>query len=58
MMYYCFIEYLVQETMNGRFGNGEERKKKLGAFYCDVQNNINYKLGCSKRHYKNEFCDN
>ena len=56
-LYYSFIEYLVQETMKGKFGNGIERKKKLGAFYVDVQNNINIKLGFSKRHTKNEYCD-
>ena len=56
-LYYYFIEYLVQETMNGRFGNGDERKKKLGAFYVDVQNSINFRLGYSKRHTKNEFCN-
>lgn len=33
---------LVVDTMNGKFGNGDERKKKLGGRYQEVQNLINH----------------
>lgn len=38
---------LVKQTIRGDYGNGEERKQKLGGRYKEVQNqvNLNYKYG-------------
>lgn len=38
------FEDLVQRTLRGEFGNGNERKKKLGSKYNDVQIAINNML--------------
>lgn len=35
------IEELVKRTLRGDFGNGEERKKRLGSYYKIVQDIIN-----------------
>lgn len=35
------IEQLATDTVNGKYGNGEERKKKLGKLYESVQTVIN-----------------
>lgn len=35
------IEKIVQETIKGSFGNGEERKKLLGEHYDKVQSKVN-----------------
>ena len=39
------IEELAKEVIQGKYGNGEERKKKLGYLYNDVQNKVNELLG-------------
>lgn len=41
---------LVKKTIRGDYGNGEERKQKLGGRYVEVQNqvNLNYKYGTTK----------
>ena len=44
------IERLAIRAMNGEFGNGQERRNRLGNLYAAVQNRINEKLGLSKRH--------
>lgn len=36
-----FIAYLAEHAVNGDYGNGETRKKKLGGLYEDVRNKIN-----------------
>lgn len=35
------IEELAQEVINGKYGNGEERKQKLGNLYNEVQAKVN-----------------
>lgn len=35
------IDELVQQTLQGKYGNGEERKQKLGSMYQAVQDKIN-----------------
>lgn len=35
------IEELAIDCINGRYGNGEERKQKLGSLYKEVQSKIN-----------------
>lgn len=35
------IETLAQAVINGEYGNGEERKQKLGVLYDAVQNRVN-----------------
>ncbi len=42
---------LVEATIRGDFGNGQERRNNLGPFYAPVQNEVNRRLGYSKRHY-------
>ena len=47
------IEQLATNTVNGKYGNGEERKKKLGKLYSSVQTVINerYKaISASESH--------
>lgn len=47
------IEQLATDTVNGKYGNGEERKKKLGKLYDSVQTVINerYKaISASQSH--------
>ena len=47
------IEQLATDTVNGKYGNGEERKKKLGKLYDSVQTVINerYKaISASESH--------
>ena len=47
------IEQLATNTVNGKYGNGEERKKKLGKLYDSVQTVINerYKvISASESH--------
>ena len=41
---------LVNRTIRGEFGNGEERKRRLGPLYGFVQNEVNRKLNCPKWH--------
>lgn len=38
------IDDLVKRTLRGEFGNGEERKRRLGKYYQQVQDIINKKL--------------
>ena len=35
------IEELAKEVIAGRYGNGEERKQKLGSLYNEVQKKVN-----------------
>lgn len=35
------IEELAKEVIAGKYGNGEERKQKLGSLYSEVQNRVN-----------------
>lgn len=41
---------MADETIRGKYGNGNERKQKLGSDYGKVQNIVNQRLGSSKRH--------
>ena len=41
---------LADRVINGEFGNGAERRRNLGPFYGIVQNEVNRRLGYSKRH--------
>ena len=41
------IEELAKEVIAGKYGNGEERKQKLGNLYIDVQKRVNEILGAS-----------
>ena len=38
---------LADRVIRGDFGNGEERKKKLGELFPFVQNRVNEILGCN-----------
>ena len=46
------IEELAKEVIAGKYGNGEERKKKLGNLYNEVQNRVNEIMGVSKELIK------
>lgn len=35
------IEQLAQDVINGKYGNGEERKQKLGDLYPEIQKRVN-----------------
>ena len=35
------IDVLAREVINGKYGNGDERKKRLGTLYSDVQKRVN-----------------
>lgn len=35
------LQYTIK-TINGQYGNGEDRKKALGKYYSNVQKIINY----------------
>ncbi len=41
---------LADRVIRGDFGNGEERKRNLGWRYGFVQNEVNRRLGYTKRH--------
>lgn len=45
----CPCEY-ADSVIAGNYGNGEERKEKLGDHYGLIQNIVNEKLGFSKRY--------
>lgn len=45
-------EKLADEVMKGLHGNGEERRKKLGAKYAEVQDLVNEKLGVASKTKK------
>ncbi|MBR5533013.1 MAG: hypothetical protein IKU59_06890 [Bacteroidales bacterium] len=42
------LEYKALSVIRGDFGNGEERKEKLGVDYQVIQNEVN-------KMYKNDF---
>ena len=44
------IENLANRALNGDFGDGQERRNRLGHLYNRVQNRVNEKLGLSFRH--------
>lgn len=39
------VDALARAVINGQYGNGEERKKRLGANYAEVQAKVNQILG-------------
>ena len=39
------IDALADAVIRGDYGNGEERKRRLGANYAAVQKRVNQKLG-------------
>jgi hypothetical protein len=44
---------IADDVMNGKYGDGEERKRRLeneGYNYAFVQNEVNRRLGYPKRH--------
>ena len=41
------IDALADAVIRGDYGNGEERKRRLGANYAAVQKRVNDKLGIS-----------
>lgn len=45
------IRDLAERTIRGDFGNGQERRDRLGILYPFVQNEVNSQLGYPKRHY-------
>ena len=45
------IRDLAERTIRGDFGNGQERRDRLGFLYAPVQNEVNRQLGYWKRHY-------
>lgn len=44
------IEELAKEVIAGKYGNGEERKQKLGNLYNEVQKRVNEILGNNVSH--------
>ena len=44
------IEDLARRVIEGEFGNGKERRKKLGKKFAPVQNRVNEILGYPKRY--------
>ena len=44
------LDKLVEDVMNGKYGNGMERMIALAEKYGEVQNKVNEKLGSSKRY--------
>ena len=40
-----YIEALANAVIRGDYGNGEERKRRLGTLYAQVQARVNQKLG-------------
>ena len=46
------IEELAKEVIAGKYGNGEERKQKLGKLYNEVQAKVNSIYGQSVSHKK------
>ena len=44
------IDDLARRVINGEFGNGNERRAKLGSAYDMVPNRVNEMMGSSKRH--------
>ena len=46
---------LADRVINGDFGDGDERKQRLGFLYPYVQNEVNRRLGYSKRHKPSDY---
>lgn len=46
------IDKLVKDTIAGKYGNGSERKKKLGDYYDEVQKRVNEQLNGKKPNSK------
>ena len=46
----AYIENLARRVINGDFGNGQERRNKLGHLFPEVQNRVNEILGFAKRY--------
>lgn len=46
---FSVVSRLVKETLAGKHGNGEDRKKSLGSYYRAVQNEINRRLNKSSK---------
>ena len=46
--YEALVNELMNRTLSGEFGDGEERKKNLGPIYDDVQHQINLLYGGGK----------
>ena len=44
------IENLARRVIKGEFGNGQERRNRLGNLFPAVQNRVNEILGFSKRY--------
>ena len=42
--------YADEVIKEGKYGTGQERKENLGEYYNSVQNEINRRLGYSKRY--------
>ena len=51
-MDYNYIDRMANRVIRGDYGNGEERKRRLGGDYNAVQNRVNEKLGYDKRYPK------
>lgn len=49
------IEQLARDVINGKYGNGEERKQKLGALYSQVQQRVNEILGYTTKPVSNNI---
>lgn len=49
-MDYDYIDEMADDVIRGDYGNGEERKRRLGRRYNAVQNRVNEKLGYDKRY--------
>lgn len=45
------IDTLAHAVINGDYGNGEERKRRLGANYAAVQRCVNELLACRGRSF-------
>ena len=45
------IDFLVEATLNGHFGDGSERIQRLGHWYNVVQALVNGKIRKSKRRF-------
>ena len=44
------IRDLAERTIRGDFGNGQERRDRLGFLYAPVQNEVNRRLGIPYRY--------
>ena len=45
-----YIEHMADLVLQGRFGNGEARRRALGGDYNEIQNRVNERLGLPKRY--------